>query len=324
MADLADDGGDGDIFIYRGGRAPLTLTWYITHALIDESLDEIEDNAFNGCLNLVQVDTHDGIRKVGKAAFLGCESLRRINLKFAVEVEEYAFCDCESLESIEFGDYLESIEFSAFCGCSLEHLKLTSVITIEASAFLLCAQLTYVEFSEGLDSIGEGAFHGCERLQRITIPLKRDLFVYDDEDGYDQFDGCEQLTTIDLVGGIHKTVASLHMESWRTEMISEINRINHVLPNAPWGKTGEILRWMTSVMDKMDRYKAEHCRYVKEGITLLELALWKAKLGEKEEYATETKPKKTKVDSESSRKERRITCGADIVIKNVLPFLQLE
>ena len=107
-------------------------------------------------------------------------------------------------------------------------------------------------------------------------------------------------------------------------MRAEINRINQILPNTPWGKTGEILRWMTSVMDKMDRYKAAHCRYVKEGITLLELALWKAKLGEKDYNSVEGGRNKAKVDAESVRKERRITCGADIVIKNVLPFLLLE
>ena len=33
--------------------------------------------------------------------------------------------------------------------------------------------------------------------------------------------------------------------------------------------------------------------------------------------------KKAKIDTESVRKERRITSGADIIIKNVLPFLQL-
>ena len=76
---------------------------------------------------------------------------------------------------------------------------------------------------------------------------------------------------------------------------------------------------MDSFIDKTDHYKSEHCRYVKEGISLLELALWKAKLDEKEEYAAEGK-----VDAESTRVQRRITCGADIVIKNVLPFLQLE
>ena len=81
---------------------------------------------------------------------------------------------------------------------------------------------------------------------------------------------------------------------------------------------------MESVIDKMDHYKAEHNRYVKEGITLLELALWKAKLGEKEDRSVEGRTKKAKVDTESARKERRVTSAADIVIKNVLPFLQLE
>ena len=108
-------------------------------------------------------------------------------------------------------------------------------------------------------------------------------------------------------------------------MSAEINRINQVLPNTHADeKTGEIRRWMESLLDKMDHHKAEHCRYVKDGITLLELALWKAKLGEKEEYAAEMSSKRAKVDTESTRMERRITCGADMVIKNVLPFLQLE
>ena len=81
---------------------------------------------------------------------------------------------------------------------------------------------------------------------------------------------------------------------------------------------------MEWLINKLDHYKAEHCRYVREGVTLLELALWKVKLDEKEEDATERRAKKAKVDTESARKERRITCGADMVIKNVLPFLQLE
>ena len=108
-------------------------------------------------------------------------------------------------------------------------------------------------------------------------------------------------------------------------MLAKINYINRVLPSTPANdKTNAIRQWMVSVVDKMDHYKAEHCRYVKEGITLLELALWKAKLDEKEESSEEGKSKKAKVDAESARKERRITCGADIVIKNVLPFLLLE
>ena len=321
MADHADDD-RGDGFIYRGGRAPQ----HITHALIDKSVDEIEENAFYNCENLLTVETHDGLRKIGKRAFWGCWLLRRINLKSVVEIDGYAFY-YDNLESVEFGDRLETIGEYAFNGCnSLQHLKLPSVITIGRSAFFYCKRLTDVQLSERLETIGRIAFAGCERLQRIAIPLRRDLFEYDYEHlRYNQFSFCEQLTTVDLVGGIHKTVASLHMESWRTEMIAEINRINQVLPNTHADeKTDEVQQWMNSVIDKMDRYKAEHYRYVKEGITLLELALWKAKLGENEEYEAETKPKKAKVDYESARKERRITCGADMVIKNVLPFMQLE
>ena len=323
MADHAEDDFDGDIFIYRGGRAPQ----HITHARIDKSVNEIEDNAFGGW-RLVQVDTHNGIRKVGKNAFRICKSLRRINLKSVVEFEEYAFYECENLESVEFGDRLETIGIAAFCWCtSLEHIKLPSIITIGRGSFANCAIID-VELSERLEAIEVGAFRYCERLQRIAIPLKRDLFEFNEHlQKYNQFDDCWKLKTVDLVGGIHKTVASLHMESWRSEMNESINRINQVLLNAHADdKTFEIRNWMHSVIDKMDHYKAEHFRYVREGITLLELALWKAKLDEREEYECEAegRTKKVKVDAESARKDKRMICGADMVINNVLPFLQLE
>ena len=323
MADHADDDFDGDIFVYRGGRAPQ----HVTHVLIDKSVDEIEDNAFEDCRHLLTVDTHDGIRKVGKRAFYVCTSLRWINLKSAVDIDEDAFSYCKNLESVEFGDRLETIGRSAFSGCtSLTHLEIPSIITIKQNTFWGCKCLLNVELSERLESIGRQTFRNCERLQRIAVPLQRNLLsICDIFQNYRHFDGCEQLVTVDLVGGLHKTVTSLHMESWRTEMITEINRINQVLPTTPeYGKTRQIRQWMESLLDKLDYYKAEHCRYVKEGITLLELALWKAKLDEKEEYAAEGRTKKAKVDAESYRRDKRITCGADTVIKNVLPFLKLE
>jgi len=276
----------------------------------------------------VQVETHDGIRSVGDRAFYICKSLRSINLKSALEVGDATFHGCENLSDVEFGDKLETIGTSAFSLCSsLRRLKLPSVITIGTEAFWHCWALTDVELSERLEKIGSRAFWYCRRLQRIAIPLKRDLFSFDRTFfEYGQFDNCFQLATVDLVGvrGIRKTVASLHMECWRIDIKEEIDRINQVLPTTPSNeKTAAIKQWMDSVMDKIDHYKDEHHRYLKEAITLLELALWKAKLGEKEENYTEGKTKKTKIDADSARMERRITSGADIVIKNVLPFLQL-
>ena len=323
MADHAVDDFDEDIFIYRGGQVPQ----HVTHVLIDRSLDEIEDYAFKYCKNLLTVETHDGIRKVGKNAFRYCTSLRRINLKSAIEIDEYAFNSCDNLESVEFGDRLETIGDGAFGWTSLKHLKLPSIVNIGGAVFLNCTRLIDVELSDRLETIGAGAFCGCERLQRIAVPLTRDLFdVNQFLQRYNHFDRCEQLTRVDIVGeDLTKTAASLHMESWRTEMVTEINRINQVLSSTSADeKTFEIQLWMNSVLDKMDHYKAEHYRYVKEGITLLELALWKAKLDENEDSAMERESKKALDDFASARKEKRITCGADMVIKNVLPFLQLE
>ena len=108
-------------------------------------------------------------------------------------------------------------------------------------------------------------------------------------------------------------------------MKEEINRINQVLPDIDrQQKTDEIKQWMDSVIDKMDHYKAEHHRYVKEAVNLLELAFWKAKLAEKDETAAAGRTNKVKLDAESARKEKRVTCGADLVIRNILPFLKLE
>ena len=45
-------------------------------------------------------------------------------------------------------------------------------------------------------------------------------------------------------------------------------------------KTGTILWWFDSVLQRMEHYKSEHQTLLKEAMALLELALWKAKIEE--------------------------------------------
>jgi hypothetical protein len=56
-------------------------------------------------------------------------------------------------------------------------------------------------------------------------------------------------------------------------------------------------------------------------MTQLELAVWKANLDVEEDDHLEGG--RDRIDTRGRRNERRITSGADIVIRNVLPFLQL-
>eukprot|EP00985_Skeletonema_marinoi_P024312 scaffold16801_cov73-Skeletonema_marinoi.AAC.1 len=270
---------------------------------------------------------HEGIEKVGERAFYCCWRLKGIKLLGVREVEEAAFCRCEYLTDVKFGDKLETIGINAFSSCRfLKSIKLPSVRAIALGAFGGCKQLNDAEFSDRLEEVAGNAFNDCTNLRRITIPMKENLFPPDLVfHRCNQFDNCPNLTTIDLVGGTHNIISSLLLKTWRDDMNHEIDSINFFLPHfAGHEKIDAIQPWIRSVLCKIVHYKAEHSKLLKEATTLLELAIWKAKLDEKTDSSHEGKRKKAKIDVESMRTEKRITSGADIVIKNVLPFLELD
>ena len=102
--------------------------------------------------------------------------------------------------------------------------------------------------------------------------------------------------------------------------------LNRELPNInPYQKTYDIQLWMRTLINAMERGKAEHNSLLKKHMTLLELAVWKAKLDDEEEDSTQKvrTTKRAKIYEKSAREAKRITSGADTIIKNVLPFLKL-
>ena len=320
LLDVGDD--NNDIFVYTGGRAPRD----VRRVRICGTLDTIPANAFADCRQLIKVKGHDKLRKIEERAFSDCPSLRRVKKMAGVrEIEEWAFYHCDALCEVDF-DKLEFITgFGAFEWCkSLRTINLPYIKCIGQFAFYNCEGLTDAAFGEDLERIERSAFWQSPTLRRIAIPLKDNLNLNDDA-----FDGCEKLVRVDVIGvGIHQTISSLHLESWRDEMLEKIDRINLILPEIPYNKTAAIQRWIRSVLDRMEHYKTEHKVLVKEAMALLELVLWKTKLlneeGMQRKTEEEKKPKKAKIDKESTRKEHRVTCGANIVIKNVLPFLALK
>ena len=113
------------------------------------------------------------------------------------------------------------------------------------------------------------------------------------------FIGCDNLKHVDLVEGeqLHDTIASLQLEEWRNDMNEEIDSINQILPTTPAGsgwdddegeKARAIRMWIISVLGKIAHYKAQHRSLLYEAAASLQVAL-----------------------------------PQDIVIKNVLPFLEL-
>eukprot|EP00984_Skeletonema_dohrnii_P007072 scaffold2531_cov126-Skeletonema_dohrnii-CCMP3373.AAC.3 len=270
---MAEAHDDDEIFVYMGGDQEVPND--VVRVRIDKSIKIIPRRAFDGLESLIDVEFHDGIERIEAEASYGCTGLvGRIRLLGVKIVGEGAFANCGFIE-IEFGDKLETIEQWAFINCkSLRSITMPSVRNIERCAFDGCEELTDLELPE-LETIGQRAFQCCYHLRRITISLNCVI-------GADIFAFCPRLATVDLVGGIHKTVASLHLEGWKNEMNDEMNRINQVLPPIGAGRAAAVQQWMESVTRRLDHYKADHKALLKEAITLLELALWKANLDDNE------------------------------------------
>ncbi len=313
--------GDHDVFFYthEGQKVPED----VTHARIHESVTTIPREAFYMRQYLVSVEMHTGVEVILARAFMGT-SLKSINLEGVMIVDDSAFHGCTDLVDVNFGDKLDAIGREAFKSChSLRSAVLKNVRSIGSGAFCSCKNLTDVECGEKLQRIEARAFDRSHSLRRIVIPLKVDMVGF-----YDRAFNCDGLSTIDLVEGIHKTISSLHLESWKSQMNQQIHRFNLTLLYVPSGsKTTSIQDWIVSTHRKFKHYTRGHNKLLKEATTLLELALWKAMLEESDVSPVGEHPtKKAKIDVQTLRMRQRITSGAalSVVIKHVLPFLRLD
>mmetsp|Transcript_15782 Transcript_15782/g.28369 ORF Transcript_15782/g.28369 Transcript_15782/m.28369 type:complete len:419 (+) Transcript_15782:1-1257(+) len=112
---------------------------------------------------------------------------------------------------------------------------------------------------------------------------------------------------------ISKRMEAIGPKRWRRAIAAEIesNSVSVYLP-----------RKMTEVRSVLEYYEAEYCK-LKEATSILELALWKAKINESKsiEGRRRRHAKKIRIDDSASRQRCRIGCGADHVIENVLMFL---
>ena len=116
------------------------------------------------------------------------------------------------------------------------------------------------------------AFNGCRSLRRIAIPLK-DGAISDNA-----FHDCDDLAKVDLAGDVHKIVSTFGLESRRSEMKEEINRINQDLlqlkrqgviriGNKVVVDTTELIqRWIRTVLEKFTKLEGQHSKLLKEAV----------------------------------------------------------
>ncbi len=123
-----------------------------------------------------------------------------------LQLGEYAFSKCTTIESVILNKEIKEIPWSAFSNCE----KLTSIYGLEQvekigrNAFYCCENLINIDLPLGITEIEDHAFYGCTSLKKITIPAS----VM--EIGYAAFQDCKNLRSIKFPKGLKK----IHTEAF--------------------------------------------------------------------------------------------------------------
>ena len=180
---------------------------YITKEIIlPDSLEIIEERAFETFKSLVKINLPDGLKTIGFQAFQNCDSIESIVIPDSVTyIDTMAFGNSESLKSVSLPNTLEVISASMFQSCvSLESITIPqsvktiseyafqscdslveviipdNVTSIEKSAFAWCDNLTSVTIGDGVTTIGGGTFSDCGSLTSITVDSNNQYYSSDE------------------------------------------------------------------------------------------------------------------------------------------------
>ena len=169
----------------------------IKEVIIGNSVAEIKQDAFKMCSNLTSVtfEEQSDLKNMGIGVFLGCTSLKKVNIPDSVEIiGGSVFADCTELNTVTGGNSLLSISTFAFSKCSkLASVNIgSSVTTIGKKAFWLCESLTSVNIPSSVTSINEDAFRQCTNLSSVYI------FGNVTELDNTAFKGCNKLKNLHL------------------------------------------------------------------------------------------------------------------------------
>ncbi|GMH84338.1 hypothetical protein TrST_g725 [Triparma strigata] len=109
---------------------------------------------------LVAVDIPEGITSIGRASFLGCDSLKYITFPKSLRlIGEACFCMCSSLERVD--------------------LLHTNAQELGLDAFYGCTSLREMKIPDSLQKFGEHVFRNCYEL----VPWLGDINLIDFDDG---------------------------------------------------------------------------------------------------------------------------------------------
>ncbi len=137
--------------------------------------------AFLNCTSLWSVEIPSEVTMIGKKAFEGCKSLRRVDIlgDKIVTIGSEAFMNCESLEDITIPDEVVEIATHTFDGCkSLRNINFgTGVKDVYDKAFYGCESLEVLDIPANVIFLGNNCFEGAKSLKEVYVRGDRVLEI---------------------------------------------------------------------------------------------------------------------------------------------------
>ena len=188
----------------------------IKDLVIPNTVDSINDYAFEDCYNLTSLTIPNSITSIGREAFCNCSGLTSVTIPNSVtSIGAWAFSGCafvignfknNSSLNAEDNDFWGAdivdeeidgllIKYREIVRCRPYVISVTipnSVTSIGSYAFQGCFSLTSIIIPNSVTSIGYAAFKGCSSLTSITIP--NSVTSIGDHAFYD----CSSLTSVTI------------------------------------------------------------------------------------------------------------------------------
>ena len=104
---------------------------------LPDGIETIEEEAFQDCTGLQEIDIPQSVRIIKPRTFSGCSGLTMVSIAEGVLfIEKSAFENCTSLTSLHLPDSLKEIDVHAFAGCtSLRNVSISHHTSVAATAF---------------------------------------------------------------------------------------------------------------------------------------------------------------------------------------------
>ncbi len=144
---------------------------YVEHVYMDTTgIVTLDEDAFNGCTNLLGVSLPGTLQKIGDRAFQGCAKINQVTLGLQVDtVGIDAFKDCSALTQLRISTpYMKTMQ-QAFTDSS-EDLPAHIDLTLENTVII----------------IPSNAFSGCKALRSVTVTKNSRLSKIESYGTYDQ------------------------------------------------------------------------------------------------------------------------------------------